>query len=487
MSSFYPPAAGTSSAINANSAAGFSSTVSPPIPLAHYQPNGGAGLHSLALAYAPPASYASFASSSSLSSSASAYNAGREQPLPAAHSLSSSSLDQSTVYRGVFHQQEPTVFQPPQQQQQTSWQQTAYPQQSSMQHKKMELPTLSLLSQALPQTAFAHSPLPQMDIPAMPSHVERFTSFYSSAVPNVICKALRIGFQQVAQLRVDFAEEANKAKFRGVCYTEDGDSIQFITRVYRSASSAPAPYIVEFQRRCGDSVSFFRLYQKLVKACAHIHAAPFESSFPLPSMAMASGPVPMSALAYTAGSLPLPGTFAPMAMDIPTVQSLCNMVASDCVDTKREVSKCILQVSQNTDLFPALERSRSTPTASSGSTPAADSSSAMWFALVSLLSSTDGECARLGASILRNCLRRNQTANMLIEHLAADRTLVSHLVNKIASPIEDQSEEADALAQREIRRQVAAVLTVLAQKKSSALQPNELAILNAFNSQQSQL
>lgn len=354
----------------------------------------------------------------------------------------------------------------------------------------MELPTLSMIAQPIAQTAFATAVLPQMDIPTMPSHVERFTSFYTNAVPSVICKALRIGFQQVTQLRVDVTEEANKAKFRGVCYTEDGDSIQFIARVYRSSSSAPAPYLVEIQRRCGDSVSFFRLFQKLVKSCAHIHTAPFESSFPLPMMSMPSMmqgvPMPAALTSYPSiGSLPMPGSFAPMAMDLPTVQSLCNMVQSECVETKREASKCLLQGSQNTDLFPAsapslLERSRSTGGSS------AESSSSLWLALVNLLSSTDGECARLGASILRNCLRRNQAA-LLLEHLVADRSLVSHLVAKISEQGDDGDDELDALAQRDIKRQVAAVLTILAQKRPTAFLPNEMAMLNHYNAQQLQL
>lgn len=258
-----------------------------------------------------------------------------------------------------------------------------------------------------------------------------------------------------------------------MCYTDDGESIQFIARVYRCASSAPAPHLVEFQRRCGDSVSFFRLFQKLVRACAHIHHAPFEQTFPLPSMAInQSTTVPMTALAYTtSGSLavPLPGSFAQMQLDAPTTQSLQRMAASDCVEVQREASKALLQCSAHQDLFvappPALERSHSVPVSAAA---AAEASTAMWFALVNLLSSTDSECARLGASILRNCLRRNHAA-MLVEHLSQDAPLVQHLANKLASPVQTDSEDDDdAFAQREIRRQVAAVLTVLQQKKGNA-------------------
>jgi len=166
--------------------------------------------------------------------SAAAGSSGVEQPSPfhfthTPHALTSSALDAGVVYRGMHT--EPTMFAQPQllhhsqQQHEPAWHEYAYgaaPQTSApVPSKKLEVPTLSLVASALPPAAaapvFGTVSLPQpssvgLELPSVPSHVERFTSFYSSASPVAISKALRIAFQTLTDMRVEVTEEAAKAK-----------------------------------------------------------------------------------------------------------------------------------------------------------------------------------------------------------------------------------------------------------------------------------
>jgi hypothetical protein len=197
-------------------------SVSAPIPLAAYHPP-----HSTSEQYLSQAAFAqpAFATSAALAShvspppffnrqtsTSSTLSEARYGAYPAAAPLSTSSLDQGTVYRGVFHQQEPTAFAAPQQSlwqaQQTAQDQAAW---NSQKQSKLELSS-ELYQPAYATAAFAAPVLPAIEVPAVPSHVERFTSFYSAAVPMVIAKSLRIGFQTMSDMHVDFVEEASKLK-----------------------------------------------------------------------------------------------------------------------------------------------------------------------------------------------------------------------------------------------------------------------------------
>lgn len=280
-------------------------------------------------------------------------------------------------------------------------------------------------------------------------------------------------------------------QFRGVCYSEDGDSIQFIARVWRSAASAPAPYLVELQRRCGDSVCFFRLYQKVVRACAHVHAAPFESSF----MDRPAAVAPASFAISGPLSLPFPGTSASVCMDAATMQSLCSMATSECVDTQREGAKCLGQVARQADLFevPApqpMQRASSLGYSAQQQQSAAPAD-ALWSALSTLLVSRDSDCARLGASILRSCLGGRSHSALLMAHLEREPSLLHHLVATLDNDADDDdcddSESAmGALCLRENRRQAAAVLAALAQRKGGnaflhSIAPNAPTLVQQFN------
>lgn len=127
--------------------------------------------------------------------------------------LSSSSLE-APVYRGVFHAHEPTSFAA------TSHQAQLWQSQAQHQHadafsgaavKKLELAQMHFPTASPAYATPVHA---AAELELVPSHVERFTSFYSTAGPAVISKALRIGFQTVSEMRVEFAEEANKGKVR---------------------------------------------------------------------------------------------------------------------------------------------------------------------------------------------------------------------------------------------------------------------------------
>lgn len=456
----------------------YSTPISAPIPLATYMPS-----HSLQPGFA--ASQPAFHSAASASlmpaflqrqTSSSSVASGRydayQQPTP----LSTSSLEQGTVYRGVFHGAEPTVFAAPQQPHSATW---AAHQHNDAFHsfaaptKKLELQELTYQPTSFATTA-AYAPIQAaMELPVVPSHVERYTAFYSAAVPAVILKALRIGFQTMSDMRVDFAEETSKGKFRAQAFTEDFESIQFIARVYKTGAAAPAPFLVEFQKRSGDSVAFFRLFQKMLKSCASIHHGPYETSFAVAGMTIA--PVHSSTPSFLSGPLALPSLQHAVRLDLPAVSSLCNMVSSDCIETKRESAKCLANVSAQSGLFPpSLERQTSTPSAIAAS-------KAIWAAVVNILTSGDRECARLGASILRNCLVKDE--EMLLENLETDRSVVQHLLQRL-----QQDSEEDCFETREIKRQVAAVLTTLANKKGvvylDSIQRDASSILHHYNSSQ---
>jgi hypothetical protein len=230
---------------------------------------------------------------------------------------------------------------------------------------------------------------------------------------------------------------------------------------------------VEVQRRCGDVVSFFRLYQKLVKSCSAIVACAFDNSCKLPTTMCSFAP------------LPLPGLPA-SALDLPSVNSLCSMIDAKQIECKREASRCLLQAAHQGELFPTLTNSphstavssapampllsRASSTRSTASSPATEeATAALWAALVSLLRSSDGECARLGASILRACLARKQAAPLL-EHLDADLPLQQLLTAKIADDNgvnvgqdgDDEQSTEDAFAQREFKREISALFDELA-------------------------
>ena len=278
-------------------------------------------------------------------------------------------------------------------------------------------------------------------------------------------------------------------QFRGVCYSEEGDSIQFVARVWRSAAAAPAPYLVELQRRCGDSVCFFRLYQKVVRACAHVHAAPFESSFMNRPAAAATGSFALSGPVC----LPFPGAAGSVCMDGATLQSLCSMATSECVDTQREGAKCLGQVARQSDLFdvPAPQpMKRASSLGYSAQQQQVDApTDALWLALSTLLVSRDSDCARLGASILRSCLRGRSHSALLMSHLERDPSLLHHLVATLDADAADAEEESEsamaALCHRENQRQAAAVLAALAQRKGNAflhsIAPNASALVQQFN------
>lgn len=499
-------------------------SVSAPIPLASYSAAPHSSEYLSHAAFAQPA----FPSSSALLLSNSAHvtpppfftrqtstsatmSESRYGAYPQATPLSTSSLDQGTVYRGVFHQQEPTTFAQPQQ---SLWQaqQTAQDQAmwNSQKQSKLELTSSDLYQPtAFHTAAAAFAPIPSIDLPAVPSHVERFTSFYSAAVPLVIAKSLRIGFQTMSEMRVDYAEDAAKMKvsrrhartcsscrlladlaqtsslvcadrwsslpfpvvrqFRGQLFTEDNESIQFIARVYKAGSGAPAPYLVEFQRRSGDAVSWFRFFQKMLKSCTSIHHGPYESTFGVSGMQA----MPNLTTQPTASSpsLGLPNMQA-LCLDLPTVSSLANMVASDCIESKRESAKLLAKVACQTDLFPCpppstLERQQSSPSAQAAS-------QAIWSAIVNILTSNDAECARLGASILRNSMRQGE-ADMLLTFLEQQPQVVQHLIRTL----EHCDQDGDAIESREIRRQVAAVLTILIAKERLQNTPQLQQLLHA--------
>jgi len=391
--------------------------------------------------------------------------------------LTSSALDSGVVYRGLH---EPTMFAAPLQQQQAvadPWDHHAYAQQTAaVSMKKLEMPSLRMMAAAVPHaqapnTTFvplvtSSSSLPSLaglELPCAPSHVERFTSFYTGASPAAISKALRIAFQTLSDMRVEVTEDSHKAKFRGVCWTERGDSIPFVARVYRAQSGAPAPFLVEVQRRCGDCASFFRLYQKLVKSCGALVAAAFDSSCQLPSAVHSFAPLPLPSL------LPSPG------LELPSLRSLCSMAEVPQVDCRREASRCLFQMASQGELFPVAASlqsaspmppampslSRASSTLSTASSVAVEeASAALWTALVGLLRSSDGECARLGAAILRACLKRKQAARLL-DHLEADLMLLQLLTNKVAEEGDANDHSADAAAQREFQREIRAVLAAL--------------------------
>lgn len=254
-----------------------------------------------------------------------------------------------------------------------------------------------------------------------------------------------------------------------------------MVRVYKTGSAAPAPYLIEFQRRCGDSVSFFRFFQKMVKSCAAIHHGPFEAAFTVAGMSVPPVlPLPSPTMTNT---LAMP-SMAALRLDFPSVSSLCSMVSSDCIESKRESAKALANVSAQSPLFPpTLERQASEASAFAAS-------KAIWNAVVHILRSNDRECARLGASILRHCLARGDT-DMLLAHLDADRSVVSHLVERLAhEPVTDTESSPDAFSTREIRRQVAAVLHALVAKKGQAyvtsIAPDAVQVINYYTRQQQQ-
>lgn len=438
-------------------------------------------------------------------------SAASQQPAPSP--LSTSSLDQDTIYRGVHHseQQESTVFAPAHHQ--TSlWHARENTNNGYALHQPMKKMELTEVQYPIAYTTAGVYQSPQshnIDLPMMPSHIERFTSFYSGSVPAVIAKALRIGFQTISEMRVDVHEEAQRGKvssielcdecrcaftscdficsppffscccscqqFRGQAYTEDGEAIQFIARVYRTGTSAPSPYLVEFQRRCGDSVAFFRLYQKMMKSCAVIHSAPYESAIHVAGMTIA----PISAL--TMPALDRTSSLSSMnaiRLDLPSVASLCGMVASSCQESRLESAKCLAKVSRSSDLFPpTLERQVSTPTS-------INASKAIWSAVVNILTTNDDELSRLGAVILRNCLTRGE-CGMLLEHLEQDKSVVAHLV-KILD--QDDTSAEESLPKLAIKSHVAEILNVLLHKKGASfltsIAPNALEVLSYAQSKQ---
>ncbi len=266
-----------------------------------------------------------------------------------------------------------------------------------------------------------------------------------------------------------------------MCIPDCGDSIPFIARVYRTAlnSAAPAPYLVEVQRRCGSAVEFYRLYQKLVKSCAAVCVAPFDASSKVAGGLTSFAPLPLSG-------------FAAPSLDIPSALSLCNMVESKYIDTRREASRCMLQCAKQSDLFPtsliagtpampALARASSSRSTMAN---AEEASAALWAALVSLLNSADAECARLGASILRATFAR-KSAGGLVDYLASERQLLHTLLTKIGEEREtDESNPTDALMHAAFKRELAHVLSDLAQRKGSAVlqhaHPNAAALLRLY-------
>lgn len=247
-------------------------------------------------------------------------------------------------------------------------------------------------------------------------------------------------------------------------------------RVYKSGSAAPAGHLVEFQRRMGDSVAFFRLFQKMLKSCQNIHHGPYETSFAVAGMNFAPAFASTTAPAYPCGgALAMPNMQA-LKLDLPSVTSLCSMMNSDCIESKRESAKLLAQVSLSSDLFPpTLERQQSSPSAMAAA-------QAIWSAVDNVLLSGDDECTRLGCSLLRNCLTRGD-APMLVEHLESDRSTLQHLVSRLS-----EQSPADALQAREVKRQVAAVLNMLLAKKGQAwintIAPGTTQILTFYAQQQ---
>ena len=424
----------------------------------------------------------------STSSTSSRYDAYHHQPSPPV--LSTSSLEQP-VYRGVFHAAEPTMFAPTMNQQQwhpyeMTHAQDYYQQQQQQQQaprvKKLNDLTLPSLTYSTPTfaTAYTHpSPPPTIELPHVPSHVERYTSFYSSAIPSVILKSIRIGFQSLTDMHVEFEELTTEGKFRAEAYTADHESLQFIVRIYKTSMGAPAPYLVEFQRRSGDAVAYFRLYQKMVKYCSQIHQSPYESSF-LGGLTLSVSPLPLPLPSTCPNTLAPPSLMncksASLELDLPCLTNLCNMMQSDCIESKRESAKVLANVSVSSDLFPpTLQRQQSSPSALAAS-------KAIWDAVESVLTSGDVECTRIGCSLLRNCLARGD-APMLLEHLETSRrapSTIAHLVTRLSEP-------SNHIEQREMKHQVAGVLQLLTQKKGAAwinsLCPNATQVLNSYNTQ----
>lgn len=433
------------------SASPSSELVSGPIPLASYRPAAlspfGAAVplqqQDQPLALPMPA----FSRQSSL------YADSYSLPAP----MSASSLEQP-VYRGVAHA-EPLALRG---EHAMGWGLPDASERSAP--KKMELAPFLPFAPLTKSVAAAGS---SFEFAAQPCHIERFTSFYSSAAPAIILKSLRIAFQTLSGMKVEVQEEDKKGKFRGVCFTDDDDSLQFRVNVFLSGVGAPAAHLVEFQRRCGDSVTFFRMFQKSKQACAHIHTAPFESDvLPLP-------PLTGSRAEFCAP--PLPPAFTAqqptLGLDLPSVASLCAMVSSDRLETQREVGKCLASMSRTCDLFPSAlpaPHSASVPAAATTSTPAAESASkAIWQAVIHILTSGDSECARMGATILRNCLQRGEQT-LLGDYLQQDRRVVAHLLAQLQHTNHADMDQVELIEQRELRRQVAAVLKALMAHKGSS-------------------
>jgi hypothetical protein len=172
-------------------------------------------------------------------------------------------------------------------------------------------------------------------------YIEMHNHVRSDQKPSFI---LENAYAALKRLGVDCSVQAQKFKISADAYRA-GAKLSFVVRLYTHDESCPNPrkakgkYILEMQRRSGDSVYFADLYRSLVTHLEEQHV--------------------LSETVFTKQSSPVhPVHAAPFDIDVEqageTIKCLKQMAASTFLDVKTEAFCCLAHFSQEPTLHDVL-------------------------------------------------------------------------------------------------------------------------------------
>lgn len=256
-------------------------------------------------------------------------------------------------------------------------------------------------------------------VPDLPSYFEKYTSFQSLQFPKKI-------FEQITEalklMPVDFELLGSRQQIHGSFY-EEHNSAKFQINLFKNGRK----YLVEVQRRSGDSMAFNTLYQRLKKELLEMPNCIIDQS----QGQAVQAPAPPRPQAYD------------VILDQSSLQPLKTMAESQYVDVAREGMKMLARCSSSDQNHVLL-------------------SNQCLDLFRSRLSSPDEELARYAAFILANLSR----SSAFSESLSSAPPLLDTLFSAL--------QRTDS---KEIRRQVAQSVHNVSLSRPNCFSKDQLEIL----------
>lgn len=263
--------------------------------------------------------------------------------------------------------------------------------------------------------------LPTSEPPSPPGgYLEPNTHFFVSAAPADILQLL---LRVLDEKSVDWVVCPNSYKLKCEAYLHSM-RIEFIARIFhtpcpQALPSDPPRYAVEFQRRFGDGMFFFTLFQEIHDAFAPIeaNACPKRRAMRLQSPGILECP-----------SLNIPELKCSRQTTCDDLQALLEMSASDCVDVKVNAIAALADMSANPEFkYIMLEKGCAE-------------------LFIRCLNCTYGDvhrCAITGLSNLISCGKNKSVCDKIVDESPAIQAIQQHTTSKCQKTVREAARAMD--------------------------------------------